>query len=73
MKIVMFYHSLVSDWNHGNAHFIRGIVTELLAQGHEVRVLEPESGWSRQNLILEQGYVVEDTSTGPRLLPKAST
>ncbi len=24
MKIVGFYHSLISDWNHGNAHFLRG-------------------------------------------------
>ena len=26
-----FTHSLVSDWNHGNAHFLRGIVRELAA------------------------------------------
>ena len=26
MQVVMFYHSLVSDWNHGNAHFLRGVV-----------------------------------------------
>ena len=26
----LFTHSLVSDWNHGNAHFLRGIATELL-------------------------------------------
>jgi spore maturation protein CgeB len=38
MKIRMFYHSLVSDWNHGNAHFLRGIVTELMARGHDVLV-----------------------------------
>ena len=24
MKLVLFYHSLASDWNHGNAHFLRG-------------------------------------------------
>ena len=27
MRIVLFYHSAVSDWNHGNAHFLRGVVT----------------------------------------------
>ena len=32
MRVVMFYHSLLSDWNHGNAHFLRGIVSELLAE-----------------------------------------
>ena len=35
MRIVLFVHSLVSDWNHGNAHFLRGVVRELLARGHE--------------------------------------
>ncbi len=51
MKIVLFYHSLLSDWNHGNAHFLRGIVQELKVRGHEVLVFEPENAWSRQNLI----------------------
>lgn len=55
MKFVMFYHSLVSDWNHGNAHFLRGVVRELLARGHGVRVLEPRDGWSRSNLEAEHG------------------
>jgi spore maturation protein CgeB len=55
MRIVMFYHSLVSDWNHGNAHFLRGIVTELLTRGHIVDVLEPMNGWSRKNLLREAG------------------
>ena len=30
-KVVLFCHSLRSDWNHGNAHFLRGIATELQA------------------------------------------
>jgi spore maturation protein CgeB len=55
MNIALFYHSLVSDWNHGNAHFLRGVVSELLARGHEVRVFEPADGWSRRNLLDEQG------------------
>lgn len=55
MRIVMFYHSLVSDWNHGNAHFLRGVVGELLARGHEVKVYEPHGGWSLTNLLTEQG------------------
>lgn len=56
MRIVMFCHSLMSDWNHGNAHFIRGIVSELLARGHRVSVLEPEDSWSRLNLAREHGW-----------------
>src|SRR5690606_16609026 len=55
MKFSLFYHSLVSDWNHGNAHFLRGIVSELLERGHEVQVYEPANGWSKENLIQEHG------------------
>ena len=33
MNFVLFYHSLLSDWNHGNAHFLSGIVSELRARG----------------------------------------
>ncbi len=55
MRIVMFYHSLLSDWNHGNAHFLRGIATELLARGHDVRVYEPADAWSLANLGSEYG------------------
>lgn len=55
MRIILFYHSLISDWNHGNAHFLRGIVSELLAQGHQVEVYEPEDGWSLTNLRADQG------------------
>ncbi|KJS33512.1 MAG: glycosyltransferase [Desulfatitalea sp. BRH_c12] len=55
MRIAFFYHSIVSDWNNGNAHFLRGIVTELLARGHDVRVCEPENGWSLQNLTMQFG------------------
>ncbi len=55
MRIVMFYHSLLSDWNHGNAHFLRGVATELLARGHDVQIYEPRDAWSLQNLIAEHG------------------
>jgi spore maturation protein CgeB len=55
VRIVMFYHSLVSDWNHGNAHFLRGIVGELQARGHDVSVLEPVHAWSREHLLAEHG------------------
>jgi spore maturation protein CgeB len=55
VRVVMFCHSLVSDWNHGNAHFLRGVVSELLSRGHEVRVFEPADGWSRTNLVADHG------------------
>jgi spore maturation protein CgeB len=55
MRIVIFCHSLISDWNHGNAHFLRGIAGELVARGHDVVAFEPADGWSRQHLIAEAG------------------
>src|SRR4051812_7514782 len=55
MKIVLFYHSLLSDWNHGNAHFLRGIASELLLRGHDVRVYEPADGWSATQLRTQHG------------------
>jgi spore maturation protein CgeB len=55
VKVVYFSHSLVSDWNHGNAHFLRGIAAELWDRGHEVVVLEPADSWSRANLEREHG------------------
>lgn len=55
MKIYLFYHSVISDWNNGNVHFLRGIVSSLIARGNEVRVFEPKNGWSLRNLLAEQG------------------
>ena len=55
MRIVCFTHSLVSCWNHGNAHFLRGVLSELLARGHDVHSYEPAEGWSRTNLAADHG------------------
>jgi spore maturation protein CgeB len=55
MKFVLFCHSLLSDWNHGNAHFLRGVATDLGERGHRVDVLEPRDAWSLQNLLREHG------------------
>ena len=52
-QIVIFCHSLLSDWNHGNAHFLRGIVSELKARGEDIVVYEPSGNWSLQNLLAE--------------------
>ncbi len=60
MRVVIFCHSLVSDWNHGNAHFLRGISAELLARGHDLRVYEPLDAWSRANLVAEHGREAVD-------------
>ncbi|UYY77572.1 glycosyltransferase [Sphingomonas sp. R1] len=55
MKIVYFTHSLASCWNHGNAHFLRGVLSDLCARGHDVQVWEPEGAWSLANLLADHG------------------
>jgi spore maturation protein CgeB len=54
-KIIMFCHSLRSDWNHGNAHFLRGVLSECWHRGFEVLALEPADGWSARNLSEDHG------------------
>lgn len=53
LRIVYVAHSLRSDWNNGNAHFLRGLMRSLTALGHHVTVLEPETEWSIENLRAE--------------------
>jgi spore maturation protein CgeB len=55
LSVALFYHSLVSDWNHGNAHFLRGVASELISRGYDVRIFEPTGGWSRENLTRDYG------------------
>jgi spore maturation protein CgeB len=55
VRFVFYTHSLVSDWNHGNAHFLRGVIRDLMRRGHSALALEPVDSWSRQNLIETQG------------------
>ena len=55
MRIVYFTHSLRSCWNHGNAHFLRGVLSELVARGHHVESLEPAGSWSLANLLADHG------------------
>jgi len=49
MNVVMFCHSLISDWNHGNARFLRGLVTALRQRGPEVPCCKPVDNWSTKN------------------------
>lgn len=60
MKVVLFCHSLLSCWNHGNVHFLRGVVCELRRRGHQVDVFEPADAWSLQNLLRDCGEVPLD-------------
>ncbi|GAB3646947.1 CgeB family protein [Ramlibacter alkalitolerans] len=55
MRVIVFCHSLQSDWNHGNAHFLRGVCADLIARGHFVEVYEPADAWSVTQLVAEHG------------------
>src|SRR3546814_4367971 len=55
MKILYFTHSLLSCWNHGNAHFQRGLLRELKALGHQASAMEPVNSWSLSNLMADHG------------------
>lgn len=55
MKVVLFCHSLLSDWNHGNAHFLRGVCSELARRGHRAHAWEPADAWSLRNLLRHEG------------------
>ena len=46
MNVVLFCHSLLCDWNHGNAHFLRGVVVE---HGPVAHVLDrPNHAYTRR-------------------------
>ncbi len=53
LRLAYFAHTLRSDWNNGNAHFLRGLVRALGKLGHEVTAFEPEAEWSIDNLRAE--------------------
>ena len=55
MRLVYFTHSLLSCWNHGNAHFLRGVLRALEARGWETLAMEPCDGWSEANLRRDHG------------------
>ena len=55
MRLVYLTHSLASCWNHGNAHFLRGVLRDLIHRGHDMLALEPEGAWSLENLLRDHG------------------
>lgn len=71
MNLTLLCHSLVSDWNHGNAHFLRGVTRELGRAGHAIDVLEPTGGWSREHLRQDVGGEAEQAFA--RAFPELSS
>lgn len=52
-RIAYLAHSLRSDWNNGNAHFLRGLMRAMTTMGHDVVAFEPCPAWSIQHLHQE--------------------
>lgn len=59
-KLVLFCQSLRSDWNHGNAHFLRGLLSECWHRGFDILALEPANSWSAENLLRDHGLAALD-------------
>lgn len=53
LRIAYLAHTLRSDWNNGNAHFLRGLLRALGNLGHDVVAFEPDHDWSIDNLLQE--------------------
>ena len=45
MRFGFFMQSYLADYNFGCAHFLRGLIRELLELGHTVEVFCPEDSW----------------------------
>jgi len=55
LELRYFAHSWISDWNHGNAHFLRGLARSLIRMGHSLRCYEQLGSWSLSNLVRSEG------------------
>ena len=72
LNIALFAHSMVSDWNHGNAHFLRGLCASSCAWGTRVRCYEELSSWSLTNLMKQEGErAIEAIDAFRRTYPRA--
>jgi spore maturation protein CgeB len=70
LRFRIFAHSWLSDWNHGNAHFLRGLASALVHMGHEVRCYEETGSWSLTNLMQEGEIALEAIAQFSREFPE---
>lgn len=59
-RFALFYQSIVSDWNHGNAHFLRGLMRALQLRGHSTVCYEQVDNWSLTNLLRVNPRAIQD-------------
>ena len=65
MRIIYLTHSLRSCWSHGSAHFLRGVLRELAALGHDVVACEPEVAVSLSDLLGDPGSSEQAAAAEP--------
>lgn len=58
-RFALFYQSVISDWNHGNAHFLRGLMRALQDRGHDVVCYEQVDNWSLTKLLEAQPGAID--------------
>jgi spore maturation protein CgeB len=58
-RFALFCQSVISDWNHGNAHFLRGLARALQARGHQVVCYEQVDNWSISHLLQHAPDAIE--------------
>jgi len=59
-RFALFYQSVISDWNHGNAHFVRGLMRALQTRGHSTICYEQVDNWSLSNLLQINPHAIDD-------------
>ena len=64
MRFLFYTHSLISDWNHGNAHFLRGVMRDLNRRGHETLALEPANATYETRIFGPDRVKVQGTLVG---------
>ena len=69
LRLALFTHSLTSDWNNGNAHFLRGLARALVQLGHNVTCWEQRNSWSRTGLISNEDHGEESLRSFHSLYP----
>ncbi|HEX6773805.1 MAG TPA: glycosyltransferase [Acidobacteriaceae bacterium] len=75
-RVAYLAHSFRSDWNNGNAHFLRGLMRSMVSLGHDVHIFEPCTAWSIEHLRQEEkgdAALRQFSSTYPELQITAYT
>ncbi len=71
MRLALFYHSVISNLNHGMARFLRGIMRTLRERRHQVIGNEVEENWPEYIPVpLDPDRACDSIFTGTRMLDR---